>query len=333
MRIAVIGLGRMGRFYAEAIAQLAPRVELAAVVDPNASARTAVQSALGIDDAYTDAGPVLERHDINAVVVATTTSSHAQVVSDAAHAGKAIFCEKPLALTVAETKKVIEIVEDKAVLLQIGFMRRFDAAHQQAKTFIDAGRIGKPLTYRSIGRDPACPPPGYATPALSGGLIVDMGIHDFDLARWLMSSEVERVSAEGTQLVCEELGQVGDFDQASVNLRFASGAIGSIEVSRTARYGYDIRAEVLGADGAVRLGELAGNADGVAVLDAARTTDNGVPPFIGRFAAAYRAQIEDFIDCVQHERPPKAGGRDALAAIRIGEAATRAAHEQQVVCV
>ncbi len=327
MRIAVIGLGRMGRFYAEAIAQLGPGADLAAVVDPNPAARAAVDVA----DAYPEFEAVLERQDIDAVVVATTTSSHSKVVIAAANAGKAIFCEKPLALSVEETRKVLHVVESKGVLLQIGFMRRFDPAHQRARALIAEGQIGRPLTYRSIGRDPGCPPPGYATPALSGGLIIDMGIHDFDAARWLMSSEVERVSAEATQLVCEELGLVGDWDNASVNLRFASGAVGSIEVSRTAKYGYDIRAEVLGSEGAVRLGEPAPDAtDGVALFSPERFIDDGRPPFIRRFAGAYRAQIEDFVDCVQRQRPPRAGGADALAAIRIGEAATRAAREGSV---
>lgn len=333
MRIAVIGLGRMGRFYAEVIAQLAPRAELAAVADPNLAARATVQSALGVDDAYAESGAVFERRDIDAVVVATTTSSHADVVMAAADAGKAIFCEKPLALSVEQTRAVLDVIESRAALLQIGFMRRFDPAHQRARDVIAAGQIGRPLTYRSIGRDPGCPPPGYATPSLSGGLIIDMGIHDFDAARWLMSTEVERVSAEGTQLVCEELGKLGDWDNASINLRFASGSVGSIEVSRTAKYGYDIRAEVLGSEGAIRLGESAPSEDGIAVLMPEHPVDDGRPPFIRRFANAYRAQIEDFVECVQQQRPPRAGGADALAAIRIGEAATLAAREGTVVRV
>src|SRR5579864_813087 len=275
MRIAVIGLGRMGRFYAEAIAQSSSRAELAAVADPNPAARSAVQSALGVDAAYADAASVQERRDIDAVIVATTTSSHAEVVMAAAQAGKAIFCEKPLALTVEQTRQVLDVVESKRALLQIGFMRRFDPAHLRARALIAEGRIGRPLTYRSIGRDPGCPPPGYATPALSGGLIIDMGIHDFDAARWLMASDVERVSAEGTQLVCEELGKVGDWDNASVNLRFASGAVGSVEVSRTAKYGYDIRVEVLGSEGAVRLGETVASQDGVALLTPELFVDDG----------------------------------------------------------
>jgi scyllo-inositol 2-dehydrogenase (NAD+) len=319
MRVAVIGLGRMGRFYADTLTALGPRVELAAVADPN------------VPSAYADERAVLERRDIDAVVVATTTSSHAAVVTAAANAGKAIFCEKPLALTIAETRRVLNVVQHAGAMLQVGFMRRFDPLHQRARAAIESGEIGRPLSYRSIGRDPACPPPGYANPALSGGLIVDMGIHDFDVAHWLMSSTVERVSAEGTQLVCEELGQVGDYDNAIVSLRFTCGALGSIEVSRTAKYGYDIRAEVLGSEGAVRLGETASHSDGLALLQPEAPAGDAMPPFIRRFATAYRAQIADFVECVLHDRPPRAGGAEALAAIEVAEAATLAARRHTPV--
>jgi predicted dehydrogenase len=161
-----------------------------------------------------------------------------------------------------------------------------------------------------------------------------MGIHDFDLARWLMSSEVERVSAEGNLLVCEELRRVGDIDNAIVNLRFASGALGSIEVSRTARYGYDIQSEVLGSDGAVRIGASSTRgADEMQLLPAQVPEDDPTPPFVRRFAKAYRAQIEDFVACVQHDRTPRAGGEDALAAIEIAEAATESARCGQPMVV
>src|SRR6266702_945939 len=140
------------------------------------------------------------------------------------------------------------------VPLQVGFMRRFDTGYQKAKALIDEGHIGRPVTFKSIGRDPFCPRREYADPVMSGGLIIDMAIHDFDLARWLMGSEVERVSAEGTLLVCKDLESVGDIDNAVINLRFVNGALGNVEVSRNAFYGYDIRTEVLGSEGALVIG-------------------------------------------------------------------------------
>jgi predicted dehydrogenase len=322
----------MGHFYAETVAVLGTQAVLAAVVDPNANVRSVVQSKLGVEHAFAEVGAALERARLDAVIVAAPTSAHGEVVKAAAAAGKAIFCEKPLALTAAETRSVLEEVRRAGALLQIGFMRRFDEGHVRARAAIESGKIGRPLVFRSIGRDPGCPPVAFADPRHSGGLIIDMGIHEFDLARWLMSSDVERVSAEGSLLVCEELRRVGDIDNAIVSLRFASGALGSIEVSRTARYGYDIQSEVLGSDGALRVGaSSARGADEVQLLPAQAPQDDPTPPFVRRFAKAYRAQIEDFFECVQHEREPRAGGEDALAAIEIAEAATVSARSGQPI--
>jgi scyllo-inositol 2-dehydrogenase (NAD+) len=332
VRVGVIGLGRIGHFYAEAVAALGDRAKLAAIVDPNERVRSAVQQRLGVEHACANVSDALDRAALDAVIVATSTSAHAQVVIAAAERGKPIFCEKPLALSVAETNAVLEVVQRTGVLLQMGFMRRFDTAHVQAKEAIEAGKLGRILTYRSVGRDPGCPPAAYADPRLSGGLIIDMGIHDFDMARWLTSSEVERVSAEGSLLVCDELRQLGDIDNAVVLLRFTSGAMGSIEVSRTARYGYDIQAEVLGSEGAIRVGPSAARGlEDLQLLPPQPMSDDPTPPFVRRFANAYRAQIVDFIDCVQHDRLPRAGGADALAAIRIAEAATLAARSGRPV--
>jgi scyllo-inositol 2-dehydrogenase (NAD+) len=324
MRIAVVGLGRMGRFYAQTIAGLGPTVRLAAVADPDPRARTMVQAELGVELAFDDRAAVLDRPDVDAVVVATPTSTHADVIVDAARAGKAIFCEKPLALSLEQTRAALSAVEEAGVMLQVGFMRRFDPGYQQAKALIDAGRIGRPTTFKGVGRDPDCPPLGYANPAVSGGLVLDMAIHDFDLARWLMSSDVERVSAEGTRLACEQLASVGDIDNAVINVRFVSGAVGNVEVSRNARYGYDIRTEVLGTEGAVSVGGSAEGAREVRLLTAQPADPHGLPHFVQRFAVAYRAQIEHFVDCWHTHRPPSVGGADALAAFEIAQAATEA---------
>jgi predicted dehydrogenase len=361
VRVGVVGLGRMGSFYAETVAALGASTQLAAVVDGNAGVRDALKARLGVAHAYADVADALERANLDAVIVATSTSAHAAVVIAAANAGKPIFCEKPLAVTVEQTRKVLDVVqrssvgkaifcekplaltvaetegvlercEGTKVLLQIGFMRRFDAAHVRAREAIQAGNIGRPLSYKSVGRDPGCPPVAYADPQHSGGLIIDMGIHDFDMARWLMSSEVERVSAEGSLLVCDELRRVGDIDNAFVLLRFASGALGTVEVSRTARYGYDIQTEVLGSDGALRVGaSSARGLEDAQLLPPQAASDDPTPPFVRRFAKAYRAQIEDFLACVRDDRPPRAGGADALAAIQIAEAATLAARGGQPV--
>jgi predicted dehydrogenase len=323
MRVAVVGLGRMGRFYAQAVAALGPTVRLAAIVEPDARVRDRVQACLEVEHAVAEPAAALERRDIDAVIVATPSRSHAEIVIAAAHTGKAILCEKPLALTVEQTRAALQAVQRSGSLLQVGFMRRFDAAYERARAAIQAGAIGRPLTFSSIGRDPRCPEPGYADPANSGGLLVDMAIHDFDLARWLMSSEVERVFADGAVLACEDLRRVGDIDTALVQLRFASGALGSVEVSRTARYGYDIRTEVVGSEGVVRVGEPAVSAAAGVELVTALPAADDVPHLVRRFCAAESAQHAEFLRCVREDRPPRADGHDALAAIELAEAAAR----------
>ena len=202
-------------------------------------------------------------------------------------------------------------------------MRRFDQPYADAHTLIGQGKIGRPLTFKAIGRDPFCPPPSYADPASSGGLLMDMGIHDFDLARWLMGSEVERVSAEGALLMCNELRQVGDVDSAVVTLRFASGALGSVEVSRTAAYAYDIRTEVLGSEGVVLVGADAFTT-GLPVVARGRAAVNRETFLLERFGRAYEAQLEAFLTSVRHQQPAAVTGRDALAAARIAWAANHA---------
>ena len=334
IRLAVIGLGRMGRFYAQTLAALGPRVELYAVADPDQGARAAVQDELGLARVLASPEAVIALPEVDAVVVATPTSTHAEVLIAAAKARKAIFSEKPLALSLAQTHAALAAIEHAGVVLQVGFMRRFDPAYRRAYAAIGAGQIGRPVTFKGVGRDPSCPPLEYANPASSGGLLVDMGIHDFDLARWMMSSEVERVSAEGTLLVCDELKALGDIDNAVINLRFANGAIGNIDLSRNARYGYDVRTEVLGSTGAVIVGGISEPAlDGVQLLAALAPQSDQTPFFVRRFAAAYTAQIEHFVDCLEEGRQPAVGGQDALAAFEIAHAATLSAHTGRSVAL
>jgi inositol 2-dehydrogenase len=268
-----------------------------------------------------DADELIALPDLDAVVISTPTSTHCDLVIAAAAAGKAIFCEKPLALTLEENHRILAAIAQTQVPLQVGFMRRFDTAYQKAKALIAEGRIGRPITFQSIGRDPFCPRREYADPAVSGGLIVDMAIHDFDLARWLMGSEVERVSAEGALLVCEELAQVGDIDNAVITLRFVNGGLGIVEVSRNAFYGYDIRTEVLGSEGAVTIGGHQHTP--VVLLTRTGAQHDTVPYLMERFGDAYRTQMQHFVQCLHDGKLPSVGGVDSLAALEIGIAATR----------
>ncbi len=319
----------MGRIYARTLAKQVPNARLYAVADTDASARADVLDECRVPHAFHEAMATLDLPNLHAVVIATPTSTHADLIRAAAAAGKAIFCEKPLALTLAETHAALEAVEAAGVPLQVGFMRRFDAAYQEAKSYVERGLIGQPVTFKAIGRDPSCPHPRFADPAHSGGLILDMGIHDFDLARWLMGSEVERVTAEGTLMVCEALRSVGDLDNAVINLRFENGALGNVEVSRHARYGYDIRTEVLGSDGAVRVGGAQRAASILLTHDQTQPHDGSY--LMNRFGEAYRAQLHHFVACLRQGTAPAVTGADALAAFEVGLAASFATQTGQPV--
>lgn len=322
LKLGVIGLGRMGQLYARVLATQISGASLYAVAEVDEQVQAQMVSDLNVPHTFADAYDLIALPELDAVVIATPTSTHHDLVIAAADAGKAIFCEKPLALTRADTRTALEAVARAQVPLQIGFMRRFDAAYQKAKTLIVDGEIGYPVTFKALSRDPFCPRLEYAHPAQSGGLIFDMAIHDFDLARWLMSSEVERVSAEGTLLVCKDLESVGDIDNALVNLRFVNGALGNVEVSRNAFYGYDIRTEVLGSEGAVMVGVHQHTP--VLLLTRAGAQHDLTPYLVERFGDAYRAQLQHFVDCLLSGQSPAVGGADALAACEIGIAATRA---------
>jgi len=311
----------MGRLYARLLATQLSGVHLYAVAEVSVQARSQMMGELDVAHAFADAYELLALPDLDAVVIATPTSTHHDLVIAAAKAGKAIFCEKPLALTLEENRSILQAVASAQVPLQVGFMRRFDAAYQRAKTLITDGQIGHPVTFKSLSRDPFCPPGDYMDPAKSGGLILDMAIHDFDLARWLVGSEVERVTAEGTVLVCNELAAVGDIDNALVNMRFVNGALGNIEASRNAFYGYDIRTEVLGSEGAVMIGVHQHTP--VLLLNRAGAHHDVMPYLMERFGDAYRAQLQHFVDCLHNGQSPAVGGAEALAACKIGIAATR----------
>jgi scyllo-inositol 2-dehydrogenase (NAD+) len=329
--IGVIGLGRMGRVYATHTARQIEGATLIAVADPSQPALDQFTAQVPGVQVHADYHDLLANPQVQGVVIASPTSTHPAVVIDAAQAGKAIFCEKPLALTLKETDEITAAVQKAGVLLQVGFMRRFDQGYAEAKRKIDAGVIGQPVTIRSIGRDPYRTSLEYANPAVSGGLIVDMGIHDFDSIRWLMDDEFQRVYTEVASLVYPELRRVGDVDNAMINLRFEGGGLGNIEVSRTAIYGYDIRCEVVGTQGTIEIGYL--RETPILMLTKAGVTHDVVPHFPQRFGKAYTTQIEHFVDCLLHDHEPLVSLADARAALQASIAATISQHEERVVYI
>ncbi|MBK8026813.1 MAG: inositol 2-dehydrogenase [Chloroflexi bacterium] len=329
VNIGVLGLGRMGQVYATHVAQRIEGVRLVAVADPRFEVAESFAARFGGVRVYADFRELLARTDIHGVIVATPTSTHQEVVIAAAEAGKAIFCEKPTALTLEGTDAMVDAVERRGVLFQVGFMRRFDDGCAAAKRQLDAGEIGDPVAIRSIGRDPGRTSLEFANPAVSGGLIVDMAIHDCDLVRWYMGSEVERVYTEVSCMVFPELQTVGDVDYAMISLRLENGALGNIEVSRDAIYGYDIQTEIIGSKGTLKVGYL--QYTPVVLVTKAGVTHDIVPHFPQRFGPAYTRQIEHFADCLLNGRTPMTTTDDARAALQIAVAATRSQHEGRVV--
>lgn len=329
IRVGLIGAGRMGKVYANTLAFSISEVDLVAVADADAATAAEAAARYGIPSSYSDYRQLLERQDIQAVVIATPTGTHAQVVSDAAQAGKQIFCEKPLAQTLEGCDTALEAVRKAGVKLQMGFMRRFDPAYVAARQQIDAGVIGKPVMFKAVSRDPKRTSLEFARRENSGGMIMDMGVHDFDLARWLMGSDVVEVHSWGGALAYPELKDVGDIDNAVMNLRFANEAVGNIDLSRNAVYGYDIRTEVLGTEGSLWIGYLQQTA--TLVLNRQGVTHDTVPYFMERFAIAYADQVRAFVRCLVENTPTPVTGEDARAATAIGIAATRSLDEGRPV--
>jgi predicted dehydrogenase len=234
-----------------------------------------------------------------------------------------------MALTLEDTDDMIAAIERHGVIFQAGFMRRFDRGYAAARQKIEAGAIGQPVTFKSIGRDPFCPDLEYARPTVSGGLILDMAIHDFDLGRWLMDAEVQRVYTEGGTLAFPQLNTVGDIDNAVVNMRFENGNLGNVEVSRNAIYGYDIRTEILGTEGGINIGYYQHTP--LLVMTGDGIQHDMVPYIVERFGDAYGAQTLDFTERVINDQEPAVTAADARAALAIGLAATRSYHEERPV--
>ena len=326
--IGLIGLGRMGQIYVEHLARHG-QVRIASVSDVVAGRAEQLAEKFGLESWTADYREILDDKAVDAVFVTTSTSTHREVVTAAAEAGKAIFCEKPIALTLEDTDEMIAAIDRRGVMFQAGFMRRFDRGYVAAKQKIQEGVIGEPVTFKSIGRDPMCPDLEYARPSVSGGLILDMAIHDFDLARWLMDDEVRRVQTEGGTLAFPQLNTVGDIDNAVVNMRFEKGALGNVEVSRNALYGYDIRTEILGTEGGLNIGYYEHTP--LHILTTEGIQHDMVPYIVERFGDAYQAQTYDFVERVLNDREPAVDAHDARAALLIGLAATRSYDEDRVV--
>ena len=330
IRIGVVGLGRMGTIYAQQVAFAIPEAELTAIATRRTSVLQDYAEKLAVPYTFTDPYKLLQHDILDAVIIATPTHTHKDFIIATAQAGKHVFCEKPIALTLEATDAALHAVDEAGVRLCVGFMRRCDAAYVAAKQKIAQGVIGTPVLYKGTGRDPERPPIEYACPEVSGGLLLDLGIHDFDLARWLMGSDIKRVYCEGGVLVYPELEAVGDIDNAVINIVFENGTIGTIDVSRNARYGYDVHTEILGSEGGLHIGYLRQTPLNVLTPKHGVCHDI-VQSFPERFHQAYVDQIERFIHCLYEDTPFPADGYDARKALEVGIAAIRSYKEKMPV--
>jgi scyllo-inositol 2-dehydrogenase (NAD+) len=323
LAIGLIGAGRLGRVYARDLASRIAETRLVAIADPAEGVAKEVAAEFDVPKYYADPLALIDDPAVDAIVIVSPTHTHREIVIAAASRKKPTFCEKPPALSLDEVAEMQEAVSSSGMFLQMGFMRRFDAGYASAKKQIEEGRIGMPLVFKSTSRDPFRPSLEYANPKSSGGMLLDMGIHDFDLARWFMG-DVRTVSTIGATIAYPELATVGDIDNAVASLTFTSGKLGVVDLSRSGIYGYDISTEILGLEGTLKIGYL--RETPVMLLTKNSVAHDTVPYFMERFRDAYTTQLQNFAQNVQQERPAPITIEDGMEALRIGVAATRA-HE------
>jgi scyllo-inositol 2-dehydrogenase (NAD+) len=328
LNVGLIGLGRLGRIYARDLSTRIACTRLVAVADVDQSAVDKITGEFDVPRGTTDPGEVIGDPWVDAVVIVTPTSPHGEVTEAAAGAGKAVFCEKPLSIALDEAVAIRRAVERSGIFFQMGFMRRFDRGFAAAKQRLAEGAIGDAVVFKSTSLDPFRPSVEYADPRSSGGMILDMGIHDFDLARWFMG-EVASVQAVGGVLAYPELGEVGDIDNAIISLVFTSGRLGVVDLTRNGVYGYDIITELLGTKGTLRVGYI--RETPLLIMTKGMVAHDTVPYFMERFGEAYTTQLENFAQNVLLGRQPPITVDDGVEALRVAVAATRAQQTGQRV--
>jgi len=317
LAVGLIGAGRMGSFHAETLARRLPGVRLAAIADPAPGAAQALAERLDCSKAYAEIGDLLADPEIEAVVIVTPARSHASLVEAAARAGKAVFCEKPMAVTLDEADRAIAAAREAGVALQVGFNRRFDPGFRAAHEKITAGGVGTPQLLRSLTRDPKLHDPSRIPPWT---IFLETLIHDFDVLRHLNpGSEPVEVFAMADAVVRPDFKDQGLLDTAVVTIRFDNGAIATAEANFQAVYGYDVRAEVLGSNGMLTMGDL--RRTHLTAYGPAGAAAECVTYDQDLFRTAYVAELADFTDSVRDKRTPSVTGEDARAALGIALAA------------
>jgi myo-inositol 2-dehydrogenase / D-chiro-inositol 1-dehydrogenase len=328
LHIGIIGAGRIGKVHAETLAFRLPEVKTLAIADVNREAAQAVAARCGIPTVTESSEEVFANPAIEAVLICSSTNTHADLIVQAAQAGKHIFCEKPIAHSLTQIDRALAAVEQAGVKLQIGFNRRFDANFARVRQAVVSGEIGAPRLMHIISRDPAPPPISYIR--VSGGIFMDMTIHDFDMARFLIGDEVEEVYTAGGVMVDPEIGRAGDLDTALIVLRFRNGVIGTIDNSRQAAYGYDQRVEVMGSAGKIATDNCYPNQ---AVVSTGKMVRKDLPLnfFMDRYTESFASELRSFAAAVRENRPTAVTGIDGRIPVVMGLAARKSYDEHRPV--
>ena len=330
--MGVLGVGEMGRRHAENLRYRVPEAKLIAVADVSEARAKQVASELELERYYGSFEAMLEDKEIEAVLIATPDKFHAKCIQLAAHANKDILCEKPLAVNIPDGKATLDAVAKSGKRLQIGFMRRYDPAYAAAMKRIEAGEIGTPVIFKSVGRDKDQPPIAAYESNVNGMMFYNNTIHDFDLARWMMRDEVSNVQAFTTCAIRPEVAKFGDVVASVVNLQYRHGAIGNIESYAQAVYAYDVRTEIVGSKGSIFVGTI--GAQEPAVLLTSRGGEQRLEDhFLTRFADAYLNEVRDFVHTMLKGDQPRVTGDDGLKALAIAAAAEESHRHSKPVAI
>ena len=323
MKVGIIGAGRIGKVHAKNISMFVPEMEIKTIADPFMNEQTeAFAKSCGIPNTTKDANDILNDPEIDAVLICSSTDTHSKYIIEAAHAGKHIFCEKPIDYDIDKIKKLLALVEEKGVKFQVGFNRRFDHNHKAVADAVKDGTIGDPHIVIVSSRDPEPPPASYV--AVSGGIFYDMMIHDFDMVRYVTGSEAVEISAVGSCLVNPKLQEesgIPDVDTAVVTMKMANGCIAVINNSRQAVYGYDQRVEAFGSKGMASDANDLVNTTTVMTVDGAHS-EKPLWFFLERYNQAFINQVISFVDAINNDKPVAVGAVDGLRPVLMAKAAT-----------
>lgn len=328
LNIGIVGAGMIGKVHAENLAYRIPEANPLIIADINEKAARETAARCNIPKMTTDYQEILADSEIDAVVICSSTDTHARIIGEAAQAGKHIFCEKPIDFSLAKIDQALALVNKAGVKLQIGFNRRFDSNFARVRQAITSGEIGEPHLLHIISRDPEPPTPEYVK--TSGGIFMDMTIHDFDMACFLIDSEVEEIFAYGGVRIDPEIGKAGDLDTVLILLKYADGTLGTIDNSEKAAYGYDQRVEVFGSKGAI---QIANNYPNSATISTGESIRRELPLyfFVERYVDSYIAEMRAFVRAVLEDKPTPVSGADGRLPVVMALAARKSYDENRPV--